>query len=220
MLGDSRHIETVRFMRRMPYREAYEVMRSRQREVEAGTQGHALFLLEHEPVITLGRNHQARNLLCTEEQLTAMGIAIERVDRGGDATYHGPGQLTAYPVLNLKAWKRSIRWYLRSLEEVVIRLLEGYGLAGGRIEGFTGVWVGDRKVAAIGIGIHNWTTYHGVAVNVDPDLRRFGCIIPCGIEDKRVASLKELLGHSLDMQDVFDHFEKHFRAYFEGCRGD
>jgi lipoyl(octanoyl) transferase len=214
-LTSNRSIETIRLPGPVRYEEGLTRQRERRLAVEAGTAGSALFLLEHEPVLTLGRNFEPQNLLLSEVALAAQGIAVVKADRGGDVTYHGPGQLVAYPILNLREWKPSIRWYLRSLERVLINQLAEYGLAGERLEGFTGVWVGGAKVAAIGIGVHDWVTYHGIALNVDPDMRHFGLIIPCGIGDKPVTSLRQLLGRTPAMDEVADDFERAFRRYFQ-----
>jgi len=210
-----RTIETIRLPGLAPYEEALRLQRERRTAVEEGRLGNALFLLEHAPVITLGRNHHPENLLRTPEQFRALGIDVCETDRGGDVTYHGPGQLIAYPVLNLNFWNPSIRGYLRALEEVLIRQLASYDLRGERVEGCTGVWVDGEKVAAIGIGIHNWITSHGIALNVDPDMSRFELIVPCGIADKPVTSLKALLGYAPPIQQVMDDFERGFRAHFE-----
>lgn len=210
-----RTIESIRLPGIVPYAEGLACQRERRLAVEAGDAGNALFLLEHEPVLTLGRNFEPQNLLLSEVALAAQGIAVIKADRGGDVTYHGPGQLVAYPILNLREWKPSIRWYLRSLEQVLINQLAEYGLVGERLEGFTGVWVGGAKVAAIGIGVHEWVTYHGIALNVDPDMRAFGLIIPCGIGDKPVTSLRQLLGRAPAMDEVADDFDRAFRNYFQ-----
>ncbi|MCC6488486.1 MAG: lipoyl(octanoyl) transferase LipB [Candidatus Hydrogenedentes bacterium] len=207
-------IQTLRLDGLISYAHGLDLQKARSKAVEAGEAGNALFLLEHEPVLTMGRNFQSGNLLVSPEALAARGIALEKVDRGGDVTYHGPGQLVAYPVLDLKQWKLSIRWYLRSLEQVLINQLAGYGLHAGREEGRTGVWVGGAKVAAIGVGIHNWVTYHGIALNVDPIMEHFGFIVPCGIGDKPVTTLRQLLGAAPPMQQVMDDFEAAFREYF------
>ena len=209
-----RTIDTIRLPDLTRYETGLARQRERRQAVEAGTAGNALFLLQHEPVLTLGRNFEAKNLLMTEDALAARGITVVKADRGGDVTYHGPGQLVAYPILNLCEWKRSIRWYLRSLEQVLMDQLAGYGLVGERVDGLTGVWVGGAKVAAIGIGIHNWVTYHGIALNVDPDMSHFGLIVPCGIGDKPVTSLRQLLGDAPSMAQVMDDFERAFRDYF------
>ncbi|MFA6239677.1 MAG: lipoyl(octanoyl) transferase LipB [Candidatus Hydrogenedentales bacterium] len=211
----NRAIETIRLTGHVPYSEAYSRQVERRKAVEEGSAGNALFLLEHRPVITLGRSFQPQNLLQSEPDLRALGFDVCRVDRGGDATYHGPGQLVAYPVLNLNAWTPSIQWYLRALESVLIAQLAEYGLEGGRLEGFTGVWVNGAKVAAVGIGVHGWVTFHGIALNVDPDMSHFSCIVPCGISDKPVTSLRVLLGKAPAMARVMDDFERHFRAQFE-----
>lgn len=208
-------IETIRIHGLTPYDEALSLQRERRLAVERGLAGNALFLLEHAPVITLGRNFEAHNLLMTEDALAARGIAVAKADRGGDVTYHGPGQLVSYPIMKLREWKLSIRWYLRSLEQVIINQLSGYGLVGERVDGFTGVWVGGAKVAAIGVGIHDWVTYHGIALNVDPDMDHFGLIVPCGIRDKPVTSLRLLLGAPPPFDAVAADFERAFRQYFE-----
>lgn len=174
-----------------------------------------VLLLEHTPVITLGRKADLSHVVSAPKQLADMGIDTVPVDRGGDVTYHGPGQLVAYPILDLKHWNPSVGWYLRALEQVVIDLVGEYGLVGERLEGFTGVWVGGAKVAAIGVGVHQWVTLHGLALNVNPDMRHWACIIPCGIADKPVISLAELLGSAPPMPEVMDRFEGHFRRVFE-----
>lgn len=208
-------IETIQLVGLTPYGEALELQRMRRDSVEKADAPNTLFLLEHKPVITLGRKAELSHLLRTKDELTAMGIDLFEVDRGGDVTYHGPGQMVAYPILNLNQWRPAIRWYLRSLEEVLIRQLLGYGLPAGRMEGYTGVWVNGAKVAAIGIGIHNWITFHGIALNVRPDMAHFGLIVPCGIADKPVTTLEQLLGKTPEMKQVMDDFDRAFRGYFE-----
>ncbi len=154
-----------------------------------------LLLLEHLPVITLGRGSHEADLLTDEDALRARGIAVERVDRGGEVSYHAPGQLVGYPVLDLRQHGQDLHRYLRDLEEVIIRTLASYGLTGGRVAGRTGVWVGDRKIAAIGIKVSRWVSMHGWALNVTTDLTPFRRdFVPCGIRDRDVTSLAELLG--------------------------
>lgn len=213
--GPDTPIEVIRPQRLVPYDEAYRAQVKRRIAIEQGRAGHALFLLEHPAVITLGKSSQRENLLRSQEELDAMGVALHETDRGGDVTYHGPGQLVAYPLLDLRSWRKSIRWYLRSLEGVLIRTLERYGLQGERVEGFTGVWVNGAKVAAIGVGIHNWVTFHGIALNVCPDMSHFNFIIPCGIQGKPVTSLERLLGVAPSMPDVMDAFEQSFLEWFQ-----
>lgn len=164
------------------------------RRRQAGVLGDTLLLLEHPPTITLGRGTNDADLLTDIPTLRAGGIAVERADRGGEITYHAPGQLVGYPVLDLRAHGQDLHRYLRDLEEVLIRTLAQFGLAGGRIPGLTGVWVGGAKIAAIGIKVSRWVSMHGFALNVNPDLspmRRD--IVPCGIKDRGVTSLAELL---------------------------
>ena len=211
----NRAIETVRFDRPMDYPAMMAIQREHREAVEKGEAPNALFLLEHTPVITLGRKSDAANVLLSPEELAEKGIALVETDRGGDVTYHGPGQLVAYPVVRLSAWKESYRWYLRSLETVLITLLREYGLSAQRVEGFTGVWVSGTKVAAIGVGVHNWTTYHGIALNVAPDMNHFKLIVPCGIQDKPVGSLAALMSSPPPMARVMDDFEDAFCDYFE-----
>lgn len=207
-------LEVIRALSVTTYTEAYGAQLTRRGLVERGEAPDTLFLLEHTPVITLGRNWKRENLLLSPEALRSQGIEVCEADRGGDVTYHGPGQLVAYPILNLRHWQCSIGWYLRALEEVLIRVLAGYGLQGERMKGFTGVWVNGAKVAAIGIGVHDWVTFHGVALNVDPNMEHFRLIVPCGIPDKPVTSLALLLGTPPPMQEVFDRFDAAFRQVF------
>ncbi|HPO15979.1 MAG TPA: lipoyl(octanoyl) transferase LipB [Candidatus Hydrogenedentes bacterium] len=211
----SREIESIHIPQPIPYLEMLEQQRVRRLAVEEHRATNALFLLEHTPVITLGRNTHPEHLLLTKERYAQEGIEVVEVDRGGDVTYHGPGQLVAYPILDLNQWRCSVGWYLRTLEEVIIRVLREYGLQGERMEGFTGVWVNGAKVAAIGIGVHKWVTFHGLSLNVAPDMRHFGFIIPCGIADKPVTSLSQLLGRNIDLQKVKQHLETHFLDTFE-----
>jgi lipoyl(octanoyl) transferase len=209
-----RDTEIVRVRGPISYGEGLVLQQERRSAVERGQNRNALFLLEHTPTITLGRRAHPGNILVTSEELAAAGIEIHKTDRGGDVTYHGPGQMVAYPVLNLEYWRKSIRWYLRALEEVLIRVLTRYGLKGERIAGLTGVWVQDAKVAAIGVGIHNWVTFHGVALNVSPNMAHFGFIVPCGIKDKSVTSLETIIGEAPSMDDVMHGFEMEFLSLF------
>ena len=207
-------IETIRYPAPVPYGEAYEAQIARRNLIEMDQAGEALFMLEHTPVFTLGRKSDEGHLLQSRAAFEEMGIDVVEVDRGGDVTYHGPGQLVAYPILDLTRRRQSIRWYLRKLEGVIIDFLAGYGLKAERLEGYTGVWVGGAKVAAIGVGIHNWVTFHGIAINVDPDMEHFRLIVPCGIPDKPITSLKLLLGEAPAMEDAYTALEKHFNEAF------
>jgi lipoate-protein ligase B len=153
--------------------------------------GDTLLLLEHPHVFTLGRGADERFLINPPAE-----VPIHRVSRGGEVTYHGPGQLVAYPILKLEGGDRDVHRYLRALEQAIIDALDELGIAAGRRDGFTGVWIGARKIASIGVGIRRWVTFHGLAVNVDPALRYFDTIVPCGIEGCLMTSIAELLGPS------------------------
>lgn len=151
-----------------------------------------LILTEHHPVITLGRGGDECNLLVSREELESRGIEFQKINRGGDITYHGPGQLVGYPILKLASLKKDLHWLMRKYEEVFLRLLkEEFGIRGKRIESETGIWVENNKITAIGIGAKKWISFHGFAFNIDPDMKHFELINPCGITDKGVTSLKE-----------------------------
>ncbi len=199
-------------------RERYALTWARQLELHdqrrAGAIPDTLVLVEHEPVITLGRQGELSHLLLSEERLAALGIDFHRVERGGDITYHGPGQLVGYPVWNLRERELSVRELLRGLEEALIRVLGCYGIEAGRIEGLTGVWAGGEKVAALGVAVRSGISYHGFAFNVEPNLEHFRLIVPCGITDKPVTSLARLLGRSVDLAEVRAHAERELRGVF------
>lgn len=209
-------IETVRYEAPVPYATSYDTQLALRNEVARGERPNTLLLLEHTPVFTLGRNAHDDHLLASAEQLAAMGIDIQRVDRGGDITYHGPGQLVAYPILNLREWRCSVSWYLRTLEDVIIATLSACGVQGERNKGFTGVWVDGAKVAAVGVGIRDWVTYHGISLNVAPDMDHWRLIVPCGIPDKPVTSLHALLGDACPkLSEVSLEFEREFLRQFQ-----
>ncbi len=168
----------------------------------AGAIGDTLVFTEHEPVYTLGvRQGALRHLLWDEAELTRRGIEVVETNRGGDITYHGPGQLVGYPIVDLTAHK-DLHAYLRLLEQVLINAVGSLGLAAGRRPGQTGIWLGPRKLAAIGVAVKRWVTYHGFALNVNNDLAPFAGIVPCGITDGTVTSLRQELGHDCDPAEV------------------
>jgi lipoyl(octanoyl) transferase len=175
-----------------------------------------LLLLEHPPVITLGaRNHNSRsNILETPESLALKGVALYETGRGGDVTYHGPGQLVGYPILELPKDRHDVHRYVRDLEEVLIQSVSDFGISATRIPGLTGIWVGDSKLAAIGVRISRWVTSHGFALNVSTDLSHFGLIVPCGIADKGVTSMALLLGRPVPMAEVAAAVVRRFEAVF------
>lgn len=173
-----------------------------------------IFLLEHPHTYTLGKVADKKNLIGSEDYLTKNKISVYDIDRGGDITYHGPGQIVGYPIIDLTEWESDTHKYLRALEEVIIRTCAYYGVKGTREPKYTGVWIEDRKIAAIGIKVSRWITMHGFAFNVNTDLSLFSGIIPCGISDKEVTSLQKETGREIDMQEVKSLLVKNFKEVF------
>ena len=204
----------VRRLGRVRYADGLALQERLVAERKAGAVPDTLLLLEHEPVFTLGRNAREENVLFPVEALRQRGFDVFEAGRGGDVTYHGPGQLVAYPILELPHERRDVHRYVRDLEEVMIRLCADYGLAAGRVAGRTGCWVGDDKIGAIGVRISRWVTSHGPAFNVATDLSPFRLIVPCGISDKGVTSLLKLLGREVPMGEVTERLEARFREVF------
>ncbi len=208
----------VRRMGRTPYREALAlqdelVARRRRGEIEDH-----LLLLEHPHVITLGSGSTEDHLVADAAERERLGIELFETGRGGDVTYHGPGQLVGYPVLDLKPDRRDLHRYLRDLERVLVRALAGFGVTGRRVEGYTGVWVGERKIAAIGVRVSSgWITSHGFALNVSTDLSFFDAIVPCGIADREVTSLTRETGSAVRPEEVEEAVVEAFASVF-GCR--
>jgi len=196
------------------YEKAYDLQRRLHKFRREGRIDDVLILLEHEPVVTIGRRGERDNILVSEEFLQSKGIRVFEIDRGGDVTLHCPGQLVSYPILDLKFHGKNIHKYLRNLEEVIIRSLEVYGVNAQRIENFPGVWVGRRKVASIGIGIKGWVTFHGFALNINSDLSYFSLIRPCGFESRMVTSLSQILGSPVEPAGVRHHLVQHFGEVF------
>jgi lipoyl(octanoyl) transferase len=196
----------VRKLGLVPYREGLELQHALVEQRRAGRIGDVLLLLEHPHVITLGsRSETARsNVLATPERLEALGVELCETGRGGDVTYHGPGQLVGYPILNLKPDRADVYQYVRNLETVMARACAAFGVEAGAIEGLTGTWVGGSKIGAIGVRISRWISSHGFAFNVNTDLDYFNLIVPCGIRDHGVTSLARELGHPVPMADVED----------------
>ncbi len=173
-----------------------------------------LLLLEHPPVFTLGRNASDANILATRETLRELGIDVFRVERGGEVTYHGPGQLVGYPILDLHHFRLDVGWFVHSLEETLLRALDDFGIRGARIEKLIGVWVGDAKIAQIGARIEQWVTYHGFALNVAPNLAHFDLIVPCGIRDKSVTSIARVLNKPIEMRAARERVAARFAEVF------
>ena len=201
----------------MAYAEALELQRALVEDRRAGRVGDLLLLVQHPHVLTLGvRGDGGRShILASTETLAERGVSVYEAGRGGDITYHGPGQLVGYPVVDLKPDRCDVHRYVRDLEEVLIRTAAGYGVEAGRVEGLTGVWVGREKLAAIGVRISRWITSHGFALNVATDLDFFNLIVPCGIADRGVTSLERLLGRPVDPVEVEERVAKHFRLLFQ-----
>ena len=216
VLSELRQLE-VRRMGLVGYQEALELQRELVEERRANRIPDLLLLLQHPPVITLGvRSETARaNVVATSERLAELGIEVHETGRGGDVTYHGPGQIVGYPILDLRPDLCDVHKYVRDLEEVMIRTCADYGIAAGRIAGLTGTWVGAEKIGAIGIRISRWITSHGFAFNVRTDLDHFKLIVPCGISDRGVTSLERLTGRTIALDAVEDALVRRFSEVFE-----
>ncbi len=183
------------------YQQAWDLQVRLAESVHRGEQPSTLLLLEHPPVYTKGRLSRSAHILLTPRQLKAKGISVYDTDRGGQVTYHGPGQLVAYPVVDLREWGGPLK-YVRTLERIIVDTLADFQIRGGPDEGLTGVWVGDAKIAAIGVRISRGVAYHGLAVNVNTDLTYYDHIVPCGIEDRPVTSMAQFLGEPVDLDMV------------------
>jgi lipoyl(octanoyl) transferase len=214
-LGPERHLD-IRRLGLVPYAEALTLQRALVEDRRQGRIEDVLLLVEHPHVLTLGvRGDGGRShILVRPEALTSRGVEVHETGRGGDITYHGPGQIVGYPIIDLKPDRRDVHRYVRDLEDVLIRTARDYGVDATRVEGLTGVWVGRDKLAAIGVRIARWITSHGFALNVTTDLDYFDLIVPCGIADRGVTSLARLLGRPVDRREVEDRVAAHFRDVF------
>ena len=193
------------------YNDAWKLQKRLQSQRISGQIDDQLLLVEHFPVYTLGKNTPREHLLTKESD----NISIIQTDRGGDITFHGPGQLVGYPILDLNQYKRSITWYMRELEQLIIDVLKEYDINAERKKGLTGVWVKGKKIAALGVRISKWVTMHGFSLNINPDLKYYQGIIPCGIKDYGVTSMADLLGSDVpDMSEIKETLVQHFIAKF------
>ena len=204
----------MRHLGRVPYAEGLELQAGLVAERQAGRIPDTLLLLEHDPVFTLGRNARADNVLLSREALEAQGFQLFETGRGGDVTYHGPGQVVGYPILDLSPDRCDVHRYVRDLEEVMIRTCADYGIEAGRVAGMSGAWVGPEKIGAIGVRIARWVTSHGFAFNVSTDLAPFGFIVPCGIRGRGITTLERLLGRPLPLHDAATRLARHCAAVF------
>ena len=210
----------VRRLGRIDYQDALDLQRDLVEQRKRGEIADQLLLLEHPDVITLGVKTRSdrSHIVASEAALAAEGIGVFETGRGGDVTYHGPGQLVGYPIIDLKPDRCDVHRYVRDLEDVLIGAVAEFGIPAGRVKGLTGIWVGaegnEHKLAAIGVRISRWVTSHGFALNVNTDLSRFGLIVPCGIADKGVTSMAHLLGHPVAMDEVADAVARQFARVF------
>ncbi|MBP7216548.1 MAG: lipoyl(octanoyl) transferase LipB [Candidatus Omnitrophica bacterium] len=194
---------------------AWEFQKKILNETKAGIRAATLILCQHRPVITMGRQGKLSNIVASAEELATRTIKVISLERGGDVTYHGPGQLTIYPIINLSYFKKDIHWYLRCLEQITINVLKELKIRAGRRDGLTGVWIGDEKIASIGIAIKHWITFHGITINVKHnDLENFRLIRPCGM-DIRMTSIEDVLISRMDIATIKQLFINHF-SLFEG----
>jgi lipoyl(octanoyl) transferase len=203
----------VRDLGRLGYAEAFALQRELVEQRKQGRIADQLLFVEHPHVITLGRNGNTENLLASEEVLRRAGIEFHPTDRGGDITYHGPGQIVGYPIFDLREWKRDVVVYVRAIEQVIIEVLGEFGIEAERVKGCTGVWVRGKKVAAIGVHVSRWVTSHGFALNHTTDLSYFQYIVPCGLT-KPVTSMREL-GSAASREEVIAALARTFARVFE-----
>ena len=200
----------------VPYDEGLELQHGIVEARKAGQLDDVLILLEHPPVITLGRQADETNIIAAPAFLDELGVQVRRVERGGDVTYHGPGQLMGYPILNLRNHRKDVGWYIRSLQAVLVSALADFGIdAEGRTGRDTGVWVGNDKIVAIGARIEEWISYHGFALYVDPIMSHFDLIVPCGLRDKGIIGMRQLLGEPVNMEAVRQAVARHFAVVFD-----
>jgi lipoyl(octanoyl) transferase len=215
-LGSERRL-VVRRIGRVAYADALALQRAVVEDRRRGAVDDTLLFVEHPHVLTLGvRGDGGRShILAPADVLAARGVEVHEAGRGGDITYHGPGQIVGYPIVDLRPDRQDVHRYVRDLEEVLIRTAGEYGVEAGRVEGLTGVWVGREKLAAIGVRISRWITSHGFAFNVTTELDYFTLIVPCGIADRGVTSLERLLGRRIDRREVEEHIAAHFCRVFD-----
>lgn len=197
------------------YVDAYNLQRKLFLDRLNGQIENTLLLLEHTPTITIGKSGKTENVLTSQEKLAREGVSLVFVDRGGDVTYHGPGQIVGYPIIDLRERGKDVHRYVRDLEEVIIRTLHDFSIKSGRDRSHAGVWVGDEEIAAIGLSLRQWISMHGFALNVNTDLRHFLLINPCGFTNRKATSMSELLGKEVPIELVTKRLLAHFARVFD-----
>ena len=197
------------------YQEAYQLQKRLHRKRISGEIPDALLLLEHPPTLTVGKSGSLENVLVSREELARKGISMFFIGRGGDVTYHGPGQLVAYPIIDLTQRGKDIHGFVRDLEEVIIFTLEDFSISSTRDESHPGVWVGKEEIAAIGLSVRRWVSMHGMALNVNTNLEHFSFINPCGFSDRKATSMSKLLGYNLSMEAVTERLISRFSDVFD-----
>lgn len=197
-----------------PYADAWALQKSLVAARQQGGIADGLILLEHEPVFTIGRSTRAEHLIFPREYLISQGFGVYDIERGGSITYHGPGQLVGYPILDLRAYNEDIVKFMRSLEETLLRALADFGIAAQRVRGYPGAWVGEEKIAAVGVAVKRKVTMHGFALNVDSDLQHFNYINPCGL-NRPATSMARVLGHPVDMAEVRAAYLRRFSEIYD-----
>ncbi len=214
-MNDQRRVHWS-FLGRVPYEPTYRLQEQVRREIRIGGPEH-LLLLEHEPVFTLGRSASASDVVASEAWLEERGIKVHETNRGGQVTYHGPGQLVGYPIFNLDPDRRDVRRYVRDLQEVLLRTLADFGIIGRRRDGqaFIGVWVGDHKIASIGVHLARWITLHGFALNVATDLEHFDGIVACGLPQVNMTSIERLTGEVVPLAEISTRLARHAGDVFD-----
>ncbi|MFZ9761300.1 MAG: lipoyl(octanoyl) transferase LipB [Candidatus Kapaibacteriota bacterium] len=200
----------------IPFRDAWSRQEQYVREIQQGIRPSTLIFCEHPAVLTIGREGGEHNVKIDPALLLMQGIEVIPINRGGDITAHNPGQLIGYPLFHLSEYREDLHWFLRSIEDIIMQVLAEYGIASGRVEGKTGVWIEqERKICAIGLHCSRWVTSHGFALNVNNELSIFDSIVPCGIPDKEVTSMSKELGILVDMEDLKEKCRKAYLEYFK-----
>jgi len=197
------------------YTEAYNIQQRLWLQNYNGETPDTLLVLSHLPTYTIGKSGKLDNLLVEEDELEKQGLSVFFTDRGGDITYHGPGQIVAYPIMDLRKRGKDVHRYVHDLEDVIIQTLADYSIEAHKDKEFIGVWVGNEKIAAIGVRIRKWITMHGLALNINPIMEHFSFINPCGIVDKGITSITNILGYDVPFEDVAEHLVKNFAAVFD-----